>query len=173
MPREIVHTGRKIKVALDTSPGPNGETIRRDLILHPGAVVILPVLDRDRICLLRNVRFVVGETLWEVPAGTLEPGEPVAKAAERELLEETGYTAASWRNLGHFFPSPGVLDERMHLFVAEGLTPGTARPEVDEQLEPVTVAWADALRMCFDGSIHDLKTVAAILMWDRLRDRPQ
>jgi ADP-ribose pyrophosphatase len=173
MPREIVHTGRKIKVALDTSAGPNGETIRRDIIVHPGAVVILPVLDRDHICLLRNFRFVIGETLWEVPAGTLEPGEAVAKAAGRELLEETGYTAAKWRNLGHFYPSPGVLDERMHLFVAEDLTPGAARPEIDEQLEPVTVPWADALKMCFDGSIHDLKTVTAILLWDRLRDRPQ
>src|SRR5262245_2571565 len=159
MPREIVHTGRKIKVALDTSPGPNGETIRRDIILHPGAVVILPVLDRDHICLLRNFRFVVNQTLWEVPAGTLEVGEPVPKAAERELLEETGYTAARWRSLGYFYPSPGVMDERMHLLVAEGLTPGLARPEVDEQLEPVTVTWAEALKMCFDGSIHDLKTV--------------
>src|SRR5262245_7898152 len=173
MPREIVHTGRKIKVALDTSVGPNGETIRRDLIHHPGAVVILPVLDRDHICLLRNFRFVIGETLWEVPAGTLEPGELVAKAAERELLEETGYSAANWRTLGLYYPSPGVLDERMHLFVAENLTPGAARPEVDEQLEPVTVLWADALKMCFDGSIRDLKTVAAILLWERLRDRPQ
>lgn len=172
MPRDIVHTGRKIRVALDTSVGPTGETIRRDLILHPGAVVILPVLDRDHVCLLRNFRFVLDETLWEVPAGTLEPGEAVAKAAERELAEETGYTAARWRSLGLYYPSPGVLDERMHLFVAEGLTPGTARPEADEQLEPVTVPWAEALKMCFDGTIRDLKTVTALLLWDRLRDGP-
>src|SRR5215218_5334018 len=104
MPRDIVHTGRKIKVALDTSVGPNGETIRRDMIFHPGAVVILPVIDRDHICLLRNHRFVIDETLWEVPAGTLEPGEPVEKAAVRELLEETGYAAAEWRSLGLFYP---------------------------------------------------------------------
>jgi ADP-ribose pyrophosphatase len=169
MPRQIVHQGRKIKVALDTSPGPNGEPIRRDLILHPGAVVILPVIDRDHVCLLRNERFVIGETLWEVPAGTLEPGEPIETAAARELIEETGYTAKRWRKLGHFFPSPGVLDEKMHLFVAEELTAGAARPEADENLEPKTVTWADAVRMALDGTIHDLKTVAAILMWDRLR----
>jgi ADP-ribose pyrophosphatase len=169
MPREIVHEGRKIKVVLDVSTGPNGETIRRDMILHPGAVVILPVIDRDHICLLRNERFVIGETLWEVPAGTLEPGEPVEQAAARELVEETGYTAKRWRKLGHYWPSPGVMDEKMHLFVAEELTAGTARPEADENLEPKTVTWADALRMATDGTIHDLKTVTAILLWDRLR----
>lgn len=169
MPRQIVHEGRKIKVAIDTSPGPGGTTIRRDLILHPGAVVILPVIDRDRVCLLRNQRFVIGETLWEVPAGTLEPGEPVEEAAVRELAEETGYTAGRWRPLGYYYPSPGVMDERMHLFVGEDLTPGTARPEADEDLEPITVRWADALAMVFDGTIRDLKTVTAILMWDRLR----
>ena len=169
MPRQIVHEGRKIKVVLDTSTGSNGETIRRDMILHPGAVVILPVIDRDHICLLRNERFVIGETLWEVPAGTLEPGEPVEQAAARELVEETGYTAKRWRKLGHYWPSPGVMDEKMHLFVAEELTAGVARPEADENLEPKTVTWADALRMATDGTIHDLKTVTAILLWDRLR----
>ena len=169
MSRQIVHEGRKIKVVLDTSTGPNGETIRRDMILHPGAVVILPVIDRDHICLLRNERFVIGETLWEVPAGTLEPGEPIEQAAARELLEETGYTSRRWRKLGHYWPSPGVMDEKMHLFVAEELTPGAARPEADENLEAHTVKWVDALRMATDGTIHDLKTVTAILLWDRLR----
>jgi ADP-ribose diphosphatase len=169
MPREIVHHGRKIKVAIDTSTGPNGESIRRDMILHPGAVVILPAIDRDHVCLLRNYRFIIGETLWEVPAGTLEPGESVEHAAERELLEETGYRAKTWRGLGYFYASPGVLDEKLHLFVAQDLTPGPFRPEADEHLEPVTVPWADALRMVLDGTIKDAKTVTAILLWDRLR----
>jgi ADP-ribose pyrophosphatase len=169
MPREIIHEGRKIKIAIDTSVGPNGETIRRDLIMHPGAVVILPVIDRDHICLLRNYRFVIGETLWEVPAGTLEPGEPIEEAAARELVEETGYTARTWKNLGYFYASPGVLDEKLHLFIAQDLTQGVARPEADEELEPKTVIWDDALRMALDGSIKDAKTVTAILLWDRLR----
>jgi ADP-ribose pyrophosphatase len=169
MTREFVHTGRKIQVAIDTSTGPNGEVIRRDLILHPGAVVILPVVDRDHVCLLRNHRFVIGETLWEVPAGTLEPGEAIEHAAKRELLEETGYVAKKWRPLGYFYASPGVLDEKLHIFVAEELTAGAAQPEADEELESRIVPWADALRMATDGTIKDAKTVTAILLWDRLR----
>ena len=93
MPREIVYTGRKIRVAIDTETTPAGQVLRRDMVLHPGAVVILPVLDRDHVVLLRNYRFVLGETLWEVPAGTREPDEPIEECAKRELLEETGLTA--------------------------------------------------------------------------------
>jgi ADP-ribose pyrophosphatase len=167
--RETVHRGRKIEVQLDVTELPDGQVIRRDVILHPGAVVILPVLADGRICLLRNFRFVIGQTLWEVPAGTLEPGEPPDAAAPRELAEETGYTADSWRKLGVLYPSPGVLNEAMHVYVAQGLTPGPPRPEADEQLEPVLVPWDDALRMACDGTICDLKTITALLLWDRLR----
>lgn len=169
MPREIVHVGRKIRVAVDTTTSPDGQTVRRDVVLHPGAVVVLPVLDADRVVLLRNHRFVVGETLWEVPAGTLEPGEPLQTCAERELAEETGYTAARWRGLGYLYASPGVLDEKLHLFVAEDLTPGTARPEPDEQLHPEIVRLDDAVRMCLGGEIRDAKTVTLLLLWERLR----
>lgn len=169
MPREIIYRGRKIEVAVDTSVGPDGQTIRRDMILHPGAVVILPIVDADHVCLLRNYRFVIGETLWEAPAGTLEPGEPLQKAAERELLEETGYTARQWRSLGFLYASPGVLDEKLHLYIAQDLTPGQAQPEADEQLEPKVIAWTDAVKMALNGEIKDAKTITAILLWDRLR----
>src|SRR5713226_6346111 len=135
MAREIVFQGRKIKVAIDTSTLPDGRTIQRDIVIHPGAVAILPLVDADHVCLLRNLRPIVGETLWEIPAGTLEPNEAPERAAIRELAEETGYRAARWRKLGEFFPSPGVLSERTHLYVAEELTPGTMRLEADEQLE--------------------------------------
>jgi ADP-ribose diphosphatase len=169
MARQIVHRGRKIQVAIDVSTGPDGHEVRRDLIFHPGAVVILPVVDSEHICLLRNYRFVIGETLWELPAGTLEPGEELQHAARRELLEETGYAAAKWRSLGYLYASPGVLDEKLHLFVAEDLTPGPARPEADEQLEPQVVSWSRALAMALDGTIKDAKTITSILLWDRLR----
>lgn len=170
MAREVIHQGRRIQVAVDTSILPNGQTIRRDLILHPGAVVILPVLDREHVCLLRNFRFVLNETLWEAPAGTLEPGEPLAEAAKRELLEETGYVAQRWRYLNYLYASPGVMDEKLHLFVAEDLVAGPPQPEADEQLEPVTLPWTTALQMALDGTIKDAKTITALLLWDRLRD---
>jgi ADP-ribose pyrophosphatase len=171
MSREIVHVGRKIRVAVDTVTAPDGQVIRRDVVLHPGAVVILPVLDAEHVCLLRNHRWVVGETLWELPAGTLEEGEDLEHAAQRELVEETGYRAERWRSLGYLYASPGVLDEKLHLFVAEGLTPGPNRPEADEELEPVIVPLVEAVRMCLRGEIKDAKTVTALLLWERaMRD---
>lgn len=169
MPREIVHVGRRIRVAVDTSTAPDGRTIRRDVVLHPGAVVILPVLDADHVVLLRNHRFAIGETLWEVPAGTVEPNEPLQTCAERELAEETGYTAAKWRSLGYLFASPGVMDEKLYLFVAEELTPGPARPEPDEDLHAVTVRLEEAIRMCLSGEIKDAKTVTSLLLWERMQ----
>ncbi|MGL6072830.1 MAG: NUDIX hydrolase [Fimbriiglobus sp.] len=171
MPRELKHTGRKIKVYLDVTTAPDGSTITRDVIIHPGAVVILPIVDAEHVSLLRNQRWVVDELLWEIPAGTLEPGEPIEDAAKRELLEETGYTADRWRYLGFLYASPGVLNEKLHLYIAEGLTAGTARPEADEELEAVTVPLTDALAMCLDGRIKDAKTITALLLWDRLRGR--
>jgi ADP-ribose pyrophosphatase len=169
MPREIVHQGRKIKVALDISYSEDGQEIRRDMIFHPGAVVILPMVDRDHVCLLKNFRFVIDQTLWELPAGTLEAGEPIEHAAIRELEEETGYQAGKWTYMGFLYASPGVLDEKLHLFVAEDLSAGTARPEIDETLEPVVLTWDEAMRMALNGAILDAKTITAILLWDRRR----
>ena len=172
MSREIVHTGRRIRVGFDTVTGPDGTVIQRDVILHPGAVVILPVVDSEHVVLLRNHRWVVGETLWELPAGTLEPGEDLFEAAKRELLEETGYTAEKWRSFGFLFASPGVMDEKLHLFVAEGLTAGTQNLEEDEQIEPKVVRFDEAIRMCLAGEVKDAKTITALLLWDRLGERP-
>lgn len=152
---------------MDTLTTASGQTVARDVVLHPGAVAILPVVNHEQIVLLRNYRFVVGETLWEVPAGTCEPPEPVEKTAIRELEEETGYHAERWTSCGYIFASPGVLDEKLHLFIAEGLTAGTARPEPDEQLEPKIVYLSEAVTMCLDGRIKDAKTVALILRWER------
>ena len=169
MGRTFVHQGRKIRVAIDESVGPGGEIIRRDVVLHPGAVAILPFVAADQVCLLRNHRVIVGEVLWEIPAGTLGPGEPVEEAAVRELAEETGYRAGRWEKLSAFYPSPGVLSERTHLFLAEDLTPGEMRPERDEDLQPEVIPWAQALAWARDGTIHDAKTLVALLLWEQIR----
>ncbi len=169
MPRELVHRGRKIEVHLDTTVLPDGTTIRRDVIVHPGAVVVLPLVDAGHVCLLKNYRFIIGETLWELPAGTLEPGEPPDRAAVRELLEETGYAAGRWRKLTACYASPGCLTELMHIYAAQDLTPGPARPEKDESLEPQVVPWGQAIAWAVDGTIRDVKTIAGLLLWDRLR----
>jgi ADP-ribose pyrophosphatase len=171
MPRQIVFRGRKIQVALETETLPDGQTVQRDVVLHPGAVAILPVVDPNRVCLVRNRRPIVGETLLEVPAGTLEPGEAPERAAVRELAEETGYQAARWRRLAAFYPSPGVLSETTHLFVAEVLTPGPMHLERDEELEPIVVPWAQALAWVRDGTIRDAKTLVAVLLWETERKK--
>jgi len=169
MTRTLVHTGRKIQVYHDIEPGPDGRPMHRDVVMHPGAAAILPLVDADHVCLLRNPRFILNETLWEIPAGTLEPGEAPEAAAVRELAEETGYRAGRWRKLAAFYPSPGVLSERTHLFLAEELTPGAMRPEADETMTPQTVPWAQAMAWALDGTIRDAKTLVAMLLWDRLR----
>ncbi len=169
MARTIVHVGRKIRVALDEELLPDGTTIRRDVVLHPGAVAVLPILDAEHICLVRNQRPILDEVLWEIPAGTLEPGEPPPHAACRELAEETGYQAARWTKLGELIPSPGVLSEIIHLFLAEDLTPGPQKLEADEQMEPCRVAFTEALRWATDGTIRDAKTILALFWLDRLR----
>ena len=169
MARQIVFRGRKIQVALDTTVLPGGDTVQRDVVLHPGAVAIIPLVDAEHVCLVRNRRPIVAETLLEIPAGTLEPDESPEHAAPRELAEETGYRAARWRKLGVFFPSPGVLDERTHLFVAQDLTPGKQALEKDEEMEPQVLAWPEVVSKVLDGTIRDAKTVIGVLLWDRLR----
>src|SRR5438270_927089 len=133
MARQIVYEGRRIRVAVESLVRPDGRTAAKEIILHPGAVAVLPFVDAEHVCLLRNYRFPLSETLWEIPAGTLEPGEDVRHAAQRELAEESGYRAGSCEKLTAFYPSPGVLNEVLHVFVARDLTPGEPRLEIDEQ----------------------------------------
>jgi ADP-ribose pyrophosphatase len=169
MSRQIVFRGRKFEVAVEPVVLPDGQAVRREVVLHRGAVALLALPDPEHVCLLRNQRYAVSETLLEVPAGTLEPGEEPERAAVRELAEETGYRAGRWRKLAEFYPSPGVLSEKMYLFLAEDLTPGPMQAEPGEQLEPQVVAWRDAVAWCLDGTIRDAKTLVAVLLWDRLR----
>ena len=132
---------------------------------HPGSVVVIPLVDPDHVCLVEVVRVAVGKTLVELPAGTLDRVETLAEAAARELAEETGYRAGRLSGLGEFWMSPGILHERMHLFVAEELVPGPQALEPGEHIRTRVVPVAEAVSMCLDGRIEDAKTVAGLLLW--------
>jgi ADP-ribose pyrophosphatase len=138
-------------------------------VVHPGSVAILPLIDDDHLCLIRSRRLTVGQTLIEVPAGTREPGEAPLETARRELEEETGYRAARWEELAQFYASPGILSERMHLFVASQLTSGPPRREANEEIENLVLSWDEAFAMLDRGEIVDGKTMIALLTYDRRR----
>lgn len=139
----------------------------RPVIDHPGAVCILPLFDDRRVLLIRNYRVAVKQELIELPAGTLEPGEAPLITAQRELQEETGYRAQSLRPLLEFWMSPGILCERLHLFLATGLAPGKQSLDEGEQIRPMIVSWKDAIDMVRRGDIQDAKTLVALMHFDQ------
>ena len=168
----ILYRGRKIDLALRPVTLADGSTAEREVVLHRGAVALLPMLDGDRVCLIRNRRYAIGKTLLEVPAGTIDPGEPPDACAARELREETGYVAGRLTLLTEWWVSPGLFTERMYLFRCDDLRPGRHALEPDEAIEPVEVPWDDAVAMALDGRIEDAKSMLAILYWDRRRSAP-
>ncbi len=165
----ILLTTPRFRVEVAERTAPDGSTRRREIIRHPGAVTILPMVDDDHVCLIRNFRVTVARTLIELPAGTLEPAEDPQKTAERELIEETGYRAARLQRLHEFLLSPGILDERMHLFLATELTAGEARREPGEEIENLVVPWQTAIDWVMQREIEDGKTIVSLLFFDALR----
>lgn len=147
-----------------------GQTHAADAVVHPGSVVILPMIADDRCVLLCNNRWAVDEKLWEVPAGTLDvPGESLEAAAARELEEEAGFRADKLARVCTYYPSPGFLTEQMHCFFATGLTRTKQDLQETEDIEVVELPLAVALSMIFDGRIKDGKTIVLLLMYDALR----
>lgn len=160
---------KRFRVETASHTKPDGSRHVREVIRHPGAVTILPFVDQNQICLIKNYRVAAGQTLIELPAGTLEPNESPAETAARELIEETGYTAGDLRPMQSFYLSPGILDERMHLFVATNLTAGAAAREPSEQIENYVVTWDDAMQMVREGTIQDAKTIVGLLLFAQSR----
>ena len=161
---------RRFQVVSQQWRDPDGKLHQRETIQHSGAVTIIPMVDRARVCLIRNFRVAVGETLIELPAGTRESGEHPALTARRELAEETGYVAGE---LSEFFMSPGILNERMSLFLATDLMLGETQLDEGEQIERLVVPWREALQMADDGRIRDAKTLAGLYYYDRRRSSSQ
>ncbi|MFZ1934427.1 MAG: NUDIX hydrolase [Thermoguttaceae bacterium] len=161
----VLFQGRRFRVERAVQVTPDGVEHVREVVRHPGAVVILPLLQDGRICFVRNYRVAVDQTLIELPAGTLEPGEDPAEAAVRELAEETGYRAGSIEHRLTFCMSPGILDEKMHLYVARELQPGPMALDAGEEIEPMLCTWQESLDMVRRGEIHDAKTLVGLLYY--------
>lgn len=169
--RDVLFEGLRFRVVSLTQTMPDGSCHLRQIVRHPGAVAIVPLLDEERVCLVENYRVAVDETLLELPAGTLEPGEPPAETALRELAEETGYRAGRLEHLATFYTSPGILDERMFLFLATQLQPGAPALEAGEQIQTRICTWAEALRLIRQGQIRDAKTLCGLLYYEALLRR--
>lgn len=169
--RRTIHAGRKFDFEILTVRHRGRET-QRENVRHPGAVVVVPVLDDGRVVLIRNHRVSVGERLWECCAGTMEPPEPPEACAARELIEETGYRAATLTPLGWFYTTPGLTDERMHAFVARGLSHAGQDLEDDESIEVHALPAARALQMIESGELRDAKSMVALLLAERAGHLP-
>jgi ADP-ribose pyrophosphatase len=159
-----IYRGRVVDLRVDRIVEPGGVKVLRELVVHPGSVVVLPVFPDGRVLLVRQFRYAARQMLWELVAGGLEPREKPLQAARRELSEETGYHARRLKPLFSFFPSPGILREQMHLVMAQGLTPGEAAPEEGERLEVRIFQPVELRRMLRANKISDAKTLVG-LMW--------
>jgi len=164
---KTLFTSRTFSVRRERIIEPGGLRTTRDIVVHPGSVVVLPLLPDGRILLVRQYRHAAGQFLWELVAGRIEPGESPRAAAARELLEETGYRARRFRQFLEITPSPGFLSERMFLLLATGLTPGEARPMEDERITSRGFSRAALTKMIRRGRLRDSKSVAGILYYFR------
>jgi ADP-ribose pyrophosphatase len=160
----IAFDGQLIRLRVDTVRLPNGRQSTREVVVHRGAVAAVPMLDGDRIVMVRQFRQAAGEILLELPAGTLEPDEDPVHCATRELEEETGYTAGRLTPMFSSYLAPGYSSEMLHMFLAEDLKKVEVRPEDDEFIEIVEVHMGDAVNLIRSGFIKDAKSVAGIMM---------
>jgi ADP-ribose pyrophosphatase len=160
---KTIYKGKVLELVVDRIIEPGNLDAIRELIRHPGSVVVLPYLPDGKVLLVRQFRYAAGKALWELVAGSLKPGETPARGARRELLEETGYRAQSFKLLFSFYPSPGFLNERMHLVEARGLKRFEAQPEADERIR-IGKFTSDQLRQrLLTHKFEDAKTLIGLL----------
>ncbi len=167
-----IYAGPVFGIRRDEVIEPSGVRATREVVTHPGSVVVLPVLPDGRILLIRQYRHATRQYLWELVAGRMDPGETPKVAAARELIEETGYRAKRMRVFLDVFPTPGFLEERMFILLAEGLTAGEAEPEEDEKIVSHAYNRRQLEEMIHRGRLRDAKTIAGLLFYFRFLSKP-
>jgi len=160
---QTIYEGRVVRLKLDRVVEPGGLTADREVVVHPGSVVVVPHLEDGRIILVRQFRYAVGKSLWELVAGGLEPNETPLEAARRELREETGYDARALRPLLTFYPTPGFVSERMHLVEASDLVRSPASPDADERIRVGRFSREELFNMLRQHRVEDAKTLVGLL----------
>ena len=169
---EVVYDGKLLHVRRDRVRLPDGGTAEREYVRHPGAVVMIAVLDNGEIVFERQFRYPLGRDMIELPAGKIDPGEAPLETARRELLEETGYAAGEWRHLGTMHLAIGYSNEHIEIYLAKGLTQKQAKLDDEEFLEVFTLPLRDALEWVRAGRITDAKTLSALLWADKVLQGP-
>jgi ADP-ribose pyrophosphatase len=167
IPDEVwdLHRGKVFRLSKERLMLPNGEKVELEVIRHPGAAAIVPLLADHRVVMIKQYRHAAGQFLWEIPAGTLNPGESPVECAKRELPEEAGYRARVFKKLGEIYPVPGYSDELIHIFLATGLTPGRQNLDADEVLDVKPITLEEALEMIKRGEIRDAKTIIGLFFF--------
>ena len=164
---QTIATGGMLTVKCDQVRLPNGNVSQREYVMHPGAVLIIPLLPNGNVVLEKQFRYPLHQVFIELPAGKIDAGEDILLTGQRELLEETGYSATEWLAIGHQHPCIGYSDEVIHMYLARGLTLGLHQRDEDEALEVFDVSFADCLAMIQNGQITDGKTIIGLLMAEK------
>ncbi len=164
---ETIASGGMLTVKRDQVRLPNGHTSQREYVTHPGAVVVVPILTNGNVILERQFRYPVHQVFIELPAGKIDIGEEILITGQRELLEETGFSAAEWVKLGHQHPCIGYSNEIIHMYLARGLSAGEHQRDADESLEVFDLPFEDCMNMIQRGEITDGKTIVALFFAEK------
>lgn len=164
---QTIASGGMLNVRRDQVRLPNGNTSQREYVIHPGAVVVVPLLANGHIVLERQFRYPLRQAFIELPAGKIDAGEDILVTGQRELLEETGYTASEWIKLGHQHPCIGYSNEIIHMYLARGLAAGANQLDADEHLEVFDLPFKQAIAMIQNGEITDGKTIVALFFAEK------
>lgn len=164
---EVMASGGMLTVKRDQVRLANGHTSQREYVVHPGAVAVVPLLSNGNVVLEKQYRYPLHQVFIELPAGKIDPGEDILVTGQRELLEETGYTAAEWIKLGHQHPCIGYSNEVIHMYLARGLEAGTHQRDEDESLEVFEASFSECLQMIQSGEITDGKTIVGLMLAEK------